>query len=149
MAIIDPYHKWLGIPKDQRPPTFYQILGISPGETDTEVIDEAAIRQTGHVRTYQIGPHAQDCTRILGEISQARTTLLNPAKRKAYDAQLARSAPKQAKTDAIVAASELPRAPAAGTPFADLEEDVVSPRPLGGKEEKAPINIHSKRTHAY
>jgi hypothetical protein len=137
LAIIDPYHKWLGIPKDQRPPTFYQLLGISPGETDAEVIDEAAIRQTAHVRMYQIGPHAQDCTRILGEISQARTTLLNPAKRKAYDAQLTRNAPRQATTDAIVAASGLPRAPAAaGTPFADLDEDIVSPRPAAEKKKR-------------
>ena len=44
--MFDPYHKWLGIPKDQRPPTFYQLLGITPGEEDVEVIEEAAIRQT-------------------------------------------------------------------------------------------------------
>ena len=84
--MFDPYHKWLGIRKDQRPPTHYQLLGIAPDEEDLEVIEEAAIRQATHVRAYQIGPHGQDCTRVLNEISQARTTLLNAAKRQEYDA---------------------------------------------------------------
>ena len=48
------------------------------------VIEEAAIRQTAHVRAYQMGPHAAECTRILNELAAARSTLLNPAKRRAY-----------------------------------------------------------------
>src|SRR5438034_7580510 len=88
-VMFDPYHKWLGIPKDQRPPTYYQLLGIAPNETDAEVIDEAAVRQTTHIRAYQIGPHAAECTRILNEIAQAKLTLVHPVKRKAYDEQLA------------------------------------------------------------
>ena len=43
--MFDPYHKWLAIAKDQRPPTYYQLLGISPHEADPEVIEEAAIRR--------------------------------------------------------------------------------------------------------
>jgi WD40 repeat protein len=99
--MFDPYHKWLGIHPDHRPPTYYQLLGISPAEQDREVIEEAAIRQTAHVRTYQLGPHAAECTRILNEIAQARTTLLNPAKRKDYDARLAaKTAQKPSPTPA-------------------------------------------------
>ena len=49
--MFDAYHKWLAIPPDQRPPTHYQILGISRQETDLEVIEEAAIQKTAHVRT--------------------------------------------------------------------------------------------------
>ena len=78
---FDPYRKWLGIPKTQGPPTFYQLLGLTPGESDTEVIEEAAIRQTTHLRAYQVGPHADDCTRLLNEISAARQVLVNPQKR--------------------------------------------------------------------
>ncbi len=87
--MFDPYHRWLAIPKDQRPPTYYQLLGIAPDETDTEVIEEAALRQTSHVRLYQTGPQASECTAILNELGQARATLLNPEKRKQYDANLA------------------------------------------------------------
>jgi hypothetical protein len=86
--MFDPYHRWLAIPKDQRPPTYYQLLGIAPDETDTEVIEEAALRQTSHVRLYQTGPQASECTAILNELGQARATLLNPEKRKQYDATL-------------------------------------------------------------
>jgi WD40 repeat protein len=86
--MFDPYHKWLAIAKDQRPPTYYQLLGISPHEADPEVIEEAAIRQSSHVRTYQAGPFARPCIRLLNEIAQARATLLNPARRQEYDARL-------------------------------------------------------------
>src|SRR6266496_1019475 len=112
--MFDPYHKWLGIPKDQRPPTHYRLLGIDPGESDAEVIEEAAIRQTAHLRAYQIGAHADDCTRILNEIAKARATLLDPVKRKQYDGQFA------AKTPASTAVSA--QAPdAAPTPFDQLD----------------------------
>jgi serine/threonine protein kinase len=86
--MLDPYHRWLGIPRDQRPPTYYQLLGIAPDEDDPEVIQEAALRQTSHVRTYQTGPYAQQSTTLLNEIAQARATLLNPVRRKEYDARL-------------------------------------------------------------
>jgi hypothetical protein len=88
--MFDPYHKWLGIPKQQQPPNYYRLLGIDPGETDPEVIEEMAIRQTAHVRTYQTGPHAEECSRLLGEIAQAAGALLDPARRRAYDQRLGR-----------------------------------------------------------
>ena len=91
--MFDPYHRWLAIPPGQRPPTYYQLLGISPDEQDAEVIKEAALRQTSHVRTYQTGPYAEQCAAILNEIGQARSTLLNPDKRREYDASLSRRTP--------------------------------------------------------
>ncbi len=93
--MFDGYHKWLGIPKDQRPPTHYQLLGISPDEKDIDVIEEAAIRQTTYLRSYQSGEHGQECARILGEIAKAKKVLLDPKKRKEYDATL----PKKSKKD--------------------------------------------------
>lgn len=90
--MFDPYHKWLGIPKVEQPPTFYRLLGINPAEQDPEVIEEAAIRQSTFLRAYQAGPHAAECSRLLNEIAQARATLLDPAKRKVYDARLVKAA---------------------------------------------------------
>jgi WD40 repeat protein len=112
--MFDPYHKWLGISPDQQPPTLYQLLGISPREQDLEVIEEAAIRQTAHVRTYQNGPHAQECARILSEIARARATLLDPAKRQAYDLRLAHSAAPREVGQA---------APSAAIPVAQAAEE--------------------------
>jgi len=83
--MFDPYHQWLGIPKDQRPPTCYQLLGIASDEQDLSVIEEAVIRQTAHVRNFQTGPQAVECARLLNEIALARATLTNAAKRKKYD----------------------------------------------------------------
>jgi len=98
MVDFDPYHRWLGIAKEQRPPNHYQILGVPVGEADLEVIEEAAVRQSAHVRTYQIGAHAADCARILNEIALAKTVLLSPQKKKDYDAKL-RAAPKPAMVE--------------------------------------------------
>src|SRR5262245_23076345 len=90
--MFDPYHKWLAIPAGERPPTHYQLLGVAPTETDAEVIEEAVLQRTAHLRAYQLGPHAQECTRLLNEIAHAKVVLLNPEKRKEYDAQIARAA---------------------------------------------------------
>jgi hypothetical protein len=91
-VMFDAYHKWLGIPKAKHPATYYQLLGIQPGERDAEVIEEAAIRQSTHLRNYQLGAHAALCTQLLNEIAQAKAVLLNPEKRSAYDSQLANAA---------------------------------------------------------
>ena len=127
--MFDPYHKWLGIPKDQRPPTFYQLLGITAGEEDVEVIEEAAIRQTTHVRAYQIGPHSQDCTRLLNEISQARSVLTNPAKRKQYDATLAQKTKEKVASMPGPAnqVTSSPPGPKAAEMFADLDSPDLIP----------------------
>lgn len=127
--MFDPYHKWLGIPKKQRPPTYYQLLGIAPDETDAEVITEAALRQAAHVRNYQASPYAQQCSDLLNEIVQAKSTLLNAARRKEYDARLAQGkgpTPSGSRTNIppLVARPTAP-APWAGTPMATLCESLV------------------------
>jgi hypothetical protein len=86
--MFDPYHRWLAIPRGQRPPTYYQLLGVDPDEADPDVIAEAALRQTSHVRTYQTGPYAERCTALLNEIARARATLTHPERRREYDARL-------------------------------------------------------------
>ncbi|MCS7046226.1 MAG: hypothetical protein NZO58_07710 [Gemmataceae bacterium] len=129
--MFDPYHKWLGIPKDQRPPTYYQLLGIAEGESDPEVIEEAAVRQTAHVRTYQIGKHAAVCTRVLNEIAEARLTLLNPAKRRAYDEQLARA--------------KATRSAAAGAVAVGIAQGVPPSKPDFGLDDDAPPLLAPRR----
>ncbi len=86
--MFDPYRKWLGIPEGSRPPTHYQLLGLVPGEQDRDVIEAAAVRQSAYVRNFQTGKYAEEATRILNEIAEARLVLLDPQKRAAYDRQL-------------------------------------------------------------
>ena len=85
---FDPYHKWLGIPKGHRPPTFYQLLGISPDEQDAEVIRTAAKRQEDFVRKFSDGPYKSDASSLSFQLQEARLTLLNAKTRKHYDSKL-------------------------------------------------------------
>jgi hypothetical protein len=95
--MFDPYHTWLGMPRSKRPPTYYQLLGITANETDRRLIQEAAIRRISQIRIYQAGPYEQECVRLLNEVVEAETTLLDPARRKAYDAQLDQGATQERK----------------------------------------------------
>ena len=38
---FDPYRKWLGIPTEKRPPSHYDLLGVSLDEEDADVIAAA------------------------------------------------------------------------------------------------------------
>src|SRR5579863_4461374 len=85
---FDPYHKWLGIPLNKRPPTYYQILGISPSETDSETITAAADRHESFIKQFRGGPLASHVSTILFQVEQARMTLLDRAAREKYDHSL-------------------------------------------------------------
>lgn len=85
---IDFYHKWLGIPADQRPPNHYQLLGLQLFESDPDVITSSADRQMGHLRTFQIGRYAAQSQKLLNEVAAAKTCLLVPEKRANYDQEL-------------------------------------------------------------
>lgn len=85
---FDPYHVWLGIPPEHRPPTYYQLLGIVPDEQDRDVIQAASLRLSAYVRNFQTGKHSDDANRILTELAEARSCLLDAASRRRYDASL-------------------------------------------------------------
>lgn len=128
---FDPYRKWLGIPNKHRPPTHYQLLGIADGESDAEVIEEAAIRQTTHVRAYQSGSHRDVCSRILKEIANARLTLMDPQRREDYNRKIGLGA-------ASVSAQPLPPV----RDFDDLGDDEpqVGRKPVKTKSIKKETN---------
>jgi hypothetical protein len=110
--MFDPYEKWLGIPKGRRPLTHYQLLDISRTERDPDVIEDAVAEQEERVRRHEEGPHAEACARLLKEIARARATLLDPARRKEYDAGLRKPAAREEEEEdeAIEAVSDRPTA---------------------------------------
>jgi len=157
--MFDPYHKWLGIPNDQRPPTHYQLLGVAEAEQDAEVIEEAAIRQATHVRSYQLGPHAADCARILKEIASARLTLLNPTKRKEYNKRLASGRADSGHADeplpqstqengvaVMTGASPMPTIQAAAPP---VLATLAQPMDFGAPAEEAGSILHTASLPAH
>lgn len=85
---FDPYHRWLGIPKDKRPPTHYQILGIAPDERSQFVIRGAAERQRQYVLSFEHGVRRDMADEVLGAIADAEIVLLDDIRRRDYDAKL-------------------------------------------------------------
>ncbi len=59
--MFDPYEKWLGIPKDQRPVDYFLLLGIDPKVKDPEAIRAAAKKQAARLSAHLVkeGPQAR------------------------------------------------------------------------------------------
>ena len=85
--MFDPYHEWLAIPKEHRPATYYQLLGVDPSESNPKVIETACIRQSKFIRTFQNSANGDSATQLLTELAEARAILLDPVRRKEYDAR--------------------------------------------------------------
>lgn len=114
--MFDPYRKWLGIPEGERPPTHYQLLGISPDERDAEVIDAAVLRQSAYVRNFQTGKYSAEATRLLTEIAAAKLCLIDPAKRARYDAELRANGPSAGGAASVASPPDRAAAPSPAPP---------------------------------
>jgi len=82
---FDPYYEWLAIAPEDQPPTLYRLLGVRTFEDKPSVIESAADRQMAHLRTFQSGKRSAESQKLLNQVSSARVTLLNPAKKEEYD----------------------------------------------------------------
>ena len=91
MVSFDPYLNWLGIPAHEQPPNYYRLLGVVLFESNPEVIEQAADRQSLRVGAYQAGPQGEACQQLLSEIAMAQFCLLDPQQKAAYDGQLQES----------------------------------------------------------
>ncbi|KKN80757.1 hypothetical protein LCGC14_0325630 [marine sediment metagenome] len=94
MSGFDAYHKWLGIPPKEQPPSHYRLLGIALHESDLDVIDHAADQRMIHLQTFQMGEHGHVSQQLLNEVSAARKCLLDSAKKRHYDEGLKCQAPR-------------------------------------------------------
>jgi hypothetical protein len=98
---LDPYAAWLGIQDAHRPVTNYQLLGLTPFESNHDAIENGAQQQLAKLAAFLKGENARLAKRIAFEIESARTCLLNPATKAAYDSTLgAREHPGKAKQPA-------------------------------------------------
>jgi hypothetical protein len=114
---FDPYHQWLGIPPSEQPPSLYRLLGISPFETNAEVIANAADQRMAHLKGFAGGRLGEHSQRLLNEVSRARVILLDDRRRHEYDARLRQKlgASQSSATLATKSAKSVPAAPARPT----------------------------------
>lgn len=123
-APFNPYAEWLDI--SETAPNHYQVLGLSPTETDPDIISRAADTAINRVRSQRPGEHAAEWARLLDDLQTAKQTLTDPGRRAAYDQQLGAGSEASQTPDEPVGS---PPASSAGTtevspsqaPAADLE----------------------------
>jgi hypothetical protein len=128
---FDPYLKWLGIRDPNRPVNHYRLLGLEVFENDPDVIASAAERQIKHVESYANGPHADACQLILTELEGAKSCLLNPGSRSAYDQQLRRQSTPPAIITQARARSQSPESETAP----DIRPTIRAGRPRRKKSQ--------------
>jgi hypothetical protein len=85
---FDPYYTWLGIPPSEQPPHHYRLLGLALFESNQDVIDNAASRQSVHLRSCSTGPRAAFAQYLLNRVSAARVCLLDAGRKAEYDERL-------------------------------------------------------------
>jgi hypothetical protein len=129
---FDPYHRWLGISPEHRPPNHYQLLGIPLFESDADVIETAANRQMAHVRSYQHGKHVPWSQQLLNELSTAKLCLLDATKKAQYDAQLKVSRPAASVPPPVVP-TQRPPPPAEPAPQIAVKVRATGKEPAAGR----------------
>lgn len=88
----DLYARWLGVPPGPRPPNHYELLGLPLWTTASEQIEAAAYRQLEKLDQHSLHPdpaRREACSRLMNEVAQARTVLMDVKRRKTYEKQLA------------------------------------------------------------
>ena len=88
MSDFDAYHQWLGIPPEEQPPNFYQLLDLAVFEKDRAVIIAALDRLQAFLQQKSVGPRGELAVPLLQELQQARLCLLNRLTKAQYDAKL-------------------------------------------------------------
>ena len=141
---FDPYHVWLGIPPSSRPVTYYLLLGIAPGEQNVKVIESAALRQSGFIRSFQRGEHGESASRLLLEIAEARAVLLDPRRRRDYDNSLSPSSTSAQKPADRPSSTHSPsnRGPVDRTP-SGLSKD--KPLPNRIPADRIPVDMSNEK----
>jgi hypothetical protein len=95
MDDFNPYHEWLGLDRDCREPTHYELLSIAPDEPSAEIA-AAAVVALCRVRKCRPGPRAAQWAHLFDELVAAKKMLCDPPQRAEYDRQLAPRRPSPA-----------------------------------------------------
>ena len=97
---FDPYLSWFDIPIEERPPSYYRLLGLDDFENSPEKIEEAVNQRVEFLQALSMGEHVKDAQSILNEVAAARICLSEPAKKAHYDYRLKHPLPKSSNKSA-------------------------------------------------
>ncbi|MBI1916266.1 MAG: hypothetical protein HYS12_16275 [Planctomycetes bacterium] len=78
---------WLGVPPDQWPPDHYTLLGLRPGESSVERIEQQIQQLLERVRRYQL-TNPEAATEAMNRLAQAFVCLTDAQAKRAYDCLL-------------------------------------------------------------
>ena len=92
MSDFNPYRDWLDLDLTDKP-TYYQLLGVSPSETDVEEIRHQAKRRLRKLEKIDDVSRETLKQRLVTQIKRAAKVLLSEELRKKYDEKLATAAP--------------------------------------------------------
>ena len=142
----------LGIPKNQLPPDYYRLLGLERFESDSSKIEAGARRQLKVLQGLMSTGEAPSVRLVASQVAKAKTCLLDPLAREAYDIKLGASKsfkqvgipPKNAGSGPH--RSHPPRPPgnvkhsraAIGSTVVSVTSDVVTTRPEPGPRPPHP-----------
>jgi hypothetical protein len=88
---------WLDVPPSPWPPNHYALLGLAPGQADTDEIEQRVLERMESLRRYQL-THPEPVTEGMNLLAQAMICLTDPAARREYDRSLGvTSAPADAR----------------------------------------------------
>jgi hypothetical protein len=108
---------WLGLPVGSWPPSHYALLGLEPGASDLELIDQKVHERYAQLRSYQLS-QPDEASAAMSRLSQAFICLTDPKAKQAYDDVLFGRVPPPPPAPA---APPAPAPPAAANPAAELE----------------------------
>lgn len=125
-ASLNPYHQWLDLQPELNSPSYYQMLGLTEGESNGSRIADAADRAIARVRAFKPGPHASEWSRLIDELKAAKQCLLDPAIKAEYDRCLAQGKERPRIGDEKLTASA--QSPAMAPVNADRLPPGMAPR---------------------
>ena len=99
--------EWLGLPAGTWPPDHYRLLGLEPGESDAERIEQRVHERLEAVRHYQMA-HPEQATEAMNRLAQAYVCLTDASSKRAYDAALLGTAAPVAVAEAPAVKAERP-----------------------------------------
>ncbi len=137
---FDPYQKWLEIPRDRRPPTYYDLLGLEAFSDDSQAARAAHRERYSKVRTFELGTYGEQATQLLNELTLALDCLLDPDKKRAYDQTLGRSSQAETVAEAPPSKTQVdqPKPPVA-IPAPPPRKTKITPPPIIAPVEAPPV----------